>query len=142
MNGQRQLLAFVISTCLVLVLPAAAGAAEIVDRNVGGPTLQVDKNNVALVTYAVGKTQRHVLYWGAVNWGEKFSRDYSGGWKSKMADYQHFNNGCKPYTRPQLPFMLTACDAPHGPHCALQPWSRLWNHPGVHQAQAHPHAPP
>ena len=130
MNGHRRILTALCSLCLVLVLPAAAGAAEIVDRNVGGPTLQVNRSNVALVTYAVGKTPRHVLYWGAVNWGEKFSRDYSGGWKSKMADYKHFSNQCKSYTGPQLPFMIAACDAPDGSHWALQQWQRLWKNYG------------
>src|SRR3954447_24825029 len=135
MNGHPRLAAFLASICLVLMLPAASGAAEIVDRNVGGPTLQVNKKNVALVTYAVGKIPRHVLYWGAVNWGEKFSRDYSGGWKSKMADPKHFDNGCKPYTGPQLPFMIAACDAPDGSHWALQQWQRLWDNYGGSKAK-------
>ena len=28
-------------------------------------------------------------------------RDYSGGWKSKVADYKRFSNNCKPYTGPR-----------------------------------------
>ena len=130
MNGQRHLLAILCSLCLVLVLPVAAGAAEIVDRNVGSPTLQVDSHNVALVSYTVKGTQRHVLYWGAVDWADTFKRDYSGGWKSKVADYKRFSNSCGHYTGAQLPFMIAACDAPDGSHWALQQWGRLWRNYG------------
>jgi hypothetical protein len=120
---------------LVLALPAVAGAAEIVDRGVAHPGLRVSSGNVALVTYSVRGTQRHVLYWGAVNWAAKFSRDYSGGWKSKVANYKRFSNSCRPYTGPELPFMIAACDAPDGSHWALQQWQRLWrNYGGAHAA--------
>ena len=94
------------------------------------PALQVNSRNVALVTYSVHGVQRHVLYWGAVNWADTFSRDYSGGWKSKVADYKRFSNSCKPYTGPPLPFMIAACDAPDGSHWALQQWQRLWKNYG------------
>jgi hypothetical protein len=126
-----------LSTCLLaLVLPGVASAAEIVDRSVAAPTLSVNAKNVALVTYSVRGTQRHVLYWGAVDWADSFKRDYSGGWKSKMADYKRFNNSCKPYTGPRLALMLIACDAPDGSHWALQQWSRLWKNYGGDGAPA------
>ena len=78
--------------------------------------------------------KRHVLYWGAVNWAEKFNRDYSGGWKSKVADYKRFSNNCKPYTGPRLPLMIAGCDAKDGSHWALQQWQRLWNNYGGSKA--------
>jgi hypothetical protein len=118
----------------LLALPALAGAAEIVDRNVAAPALMVSRNNVALVVYTVKGAPRHVLYWGAVNWAESFKRDYSGGWKSKMADYKSFSNHCKPYTGPPLAFMIAACDAPDGSHWALQQWQRLWKNYGGSRA--------
>ena len=134
MGVHRRLLGFLCVLALALVLPAAAGAAEIVDRNVAAPELQVDSRNVALVTYAVKGVKRHVLYWGAVNWAEKFSRDYSGGWKSKVADYKRFSNNCKPYTGPRLPLMIAGCDAKDGSHWALQQWQRLWKNYGGDKA--------
>ena len=100
MERHRRLLVLLSALACALVLPVAAGAAEIVDRNVAAPELQVDSRNVALITYSVKGVKRHVLYWGAVDWAEKFSRDYSGGWKSKVADYKRFSNNCKPYTGP------------------------------------------
>ncbi len=134
MRGHRTLLAALGALCLFLVLPVAAGAAEIVDRNVAVPSLQVDGSNVALVSYTVHGAQRHVLYWGAVDWTGKFSRDYSGGWKSKVADYRRFSNRCKPYTGDALPLMIAACDAPDGSHWALQQWARLWSNYGGDKA--------
>jgi hypothetical protein len=134
MNGHRRLLAALCTLCLALVLPAAAGAAEIVDRNVAAPSLQVNTRNVALVSYSVHGVQRHVLYWGAVDWADTFMRDYSGGWKSKMADYKRFSNSCKAYTGDPLPFMIAACDAPDGSHWAIQQWQRLWSDYGGNRA--------
>jgi hypothetical protein len=134
MNARiRTLLGLVVGSA-VLALPAFAGAAEIVDRNVAAPTLHVNAKNVALVTYSVKGVRRHVLYWGAVNWADTFKRDYSGGWKSKMADYRRFSNSCKLYSGPPLPFLIAACDAPDGSHWALQQWQRLWRNYGGNRA--------
>ena len=77
----------------IVVVDTEEHAAEIVDRSVAAPTLSVNSRNVALVTYSVHGTQRHVLYWGGVDWADSFKRDYSGGWKSKMADYKRFIDG-------------------------------------------------
>jgi len=136
MDVRSRLLA-ALSTCLLaLVLPGVASAAQIVDRSVASPTLSVNNRNVALVTYTVHGVNRHVLYWGAVDWANTFKRDYSGGWKSKMADYKRFPNNCKPYTGPRLAYMVSACDAPDGSHWALQQWSRLWKNYGGTSAPA------
>ena len=72
MDGHKRLLAALCACLLALVLPAAAGAAEIVDRSVASPTLSVNSRNVALVTYSVHGVKRHVLYWGAVDWANRF----------------------------------------------------------------------
>jgi hypothetical protein len=135
MNGRFRMLLHLVVGLAVLALPALAGAAEIVDRNVAAPALRVNSKNVALVTYAAKGTKRHVLYWGAVNWAENFKRDYSGGWKSKIADYKSFGNSCKPYTGPALALMVAACDAPDGSHWALQQWQRLWKNYGGDKAK-------
>jgi hypothetical protein len=134
MTRRRTLLAPLCALALLLALPVVAGAAEIVDRNVGSPSLQVDSNNVALVSYTVNGAQRHVLYWGAVDWADSFKRDYSGGWKSKIADYKRFSNTCGKYTGPTLAYMIAACDAPDGSHWALQQWGRLWRNYGGDKA--------
>lgn len=132
----RHLLSLLCILALALVVPSLAGAAEIVDRGVSSPALSVNSHNVALVTYTARGVSRHVLYWGAVDWANTFDRDYSGGWKSKVADYKRFSNSCKPYTGPPLALMVAACDAPDGSHWALQQWSRLWRNYGGDSAPA------
>ena len=136
MDGLPRLLVRMLVCLTALALPATAGAAEIVDRGVAAPSLVVNSHNVALVTYSAHGVKRHVLYWGAVDWAARFHRDYSGGWKSKVADYKRFSNNCRPYTGPSLPFQIAACDAPDGSHWALQQWSRLWRNYGGDSAPA------
>ena len=119
-----------------LALPAVAGSAEIVDRDVTSPALRVDGHGVALVTYSAHGGPRHVLYWGAIDSATRFSRDYSGGWRSKVADYRRFSNNCRPYTGPPLALLVAACDAQDGSHWALQQWQRLWQNYGGASAAA------
>jgi hypothetical protein len=98
---------------------------------VTSPQLRVNaKGDVALVTYHLKGRLHHVLYWGARNWADKFLRDYSGGWKSKAADWKQFPNHCRPYTGPAIELVVASCDAPDGSHWALQKWARLWNNYG------------
>jgi hypothetical protein len=121
----------IIAVIALLVTVSPASAAEIVDRNVTSPQLRVNANgDVALVLYRVHGKLHHVLYWGARNWADKFSRDYSGGWKSKIADWKSFPNDCKPYTGPAITLVIASCDASDGSHWALQSWARLWNNYG------------
>jgi hypothetical protein len=125
------LLLLAASVCGLGALASTASAAEIVDRNVTAPTLRVNaKGDVALVTYTAKGVKHHVLYWGARNWADAFLRDYSGGWKSKVADWKHFPNHCKPYSGPAIALVVASCDAPDGSHWALQKWARLWNNYG------------
>jgi hypothetical protein len=127
----RTFILLVVSACSVAVLVSSASAAEIVDRNVTSPQLRVNaKGDVALVTYHLKGRLHHVLYWGARNWADKFLRDYSGGWKSKAADWKQFPNHCRPYTGPAIELVVASCDAPDGSHWALQKWARLWNNYG------------
>ena len=132
--------ALTVSVLACLALASTADASEIVGRNVYSPKLQVDENGTALVTFKVaGGGLRHVLYWGAVDWADDFSRDYSGGWKSKRADWKHFHNVCGPYTGPELPLEVAACTMPDGSHWALQKWARLWANYGGHTAPTELH---
>jgi hypothetical protein len=133
-SPRPRLLALLIGAVVALVVPSVAGAAEIVDRNVAIPSLRVNGSNVALVTYSVRGHARNVLYWDAVDWTERFKRDYSGGWKSKIANHKRFTNRCKPYTGPPLALTVAACDAPDGSHWALQQWQRLWDNYGGSRA--------
>jgi hypothetical protein len=130
-NLFRHLILLALASVSLGVLVAPASAAEIVDRNVSSPQLRVNaKGDVALVTYRVNGQLRHVLYWGARNWADTFQRDYSGGWKSKVANWKHFPNHCSPYSGPAIALVIASCDAPDGSHWALQAWARLWRNYG------------
>lgn len=117
-------------------LPSAAGASNLLsDPNPVHPTLEVNAQGIALVSYGREKGgTRHVLAWGAINAvanpddgpQQKFQLDYSGGWKSRHdANYwKTFKNVCKTYAGPKLPFFTAGCTAPDGSHWALQSWQR------------------
>jgi hypothetical protein len=122
---------------VLVCLPAGASASALLgDRDVSAPTLQVNAQGIALVSYKTAAgLQRHVLAWGAVNAvanstsGAKqqtFQLDYSGGWKSqKNSNYwKTFKNGCAPYDGPALPFFVAGCKAPDGSYWAIQEWQR------------------
>lgn len=120
---------------IVLVWTPTAGAATMIDRNPVGNrvTLRVDRNNVALIEYRSKGKQRHVLAWGAVNMSRgKMRLDYSGGWWSKVAQWQTFRNACIPFDPAQDPTLgpgaetvVAACTARDGSKWAVQTWRRL-----------------
>jgi hypothetical protein len=128
-----------VSACVLVLalLPASAPASVILgDKDVSGPTLQVNAKGIALVQYrTTAGLQRHVLLWGAINavanptlgsTQQAFQMDYSGGWKSqKNSSYwKMFRNACAPYDGPALPFFVAGCKAPDGSYWALQEWQR------------------
>jgi hypothetical protein len=116
----------VVAVCAFLLLPAAASASEIIDRNVQDVRLGVDANGQALVTYKVHGHVMHVRAWGAVNARQptksrrqvSFRKDYSGRY------WTSFRNQCRAYDGPALAFRVAACAAPDGTYWALQSWRR------------------
>jgi len=123
---------------LAACLPGSAAASSLLgDRDVWNPTLKVNAQGMALVEYTTRSgLRRHVLAWGAINarphpgdpsvTQERFTFDYSGGWKSlKNGSYwKIFQNVCQPYDGPTLPFFVAGCKAPDGSYWALQSWQR------------------
>lgn len=117
-----------------LVVPAGAGASQLIDRDATGVTLQVNAKGEALLGYRAHGKARHVLAWGAVNAlaptkaraQVAFRLDYAGGWGKYRQDVSKgFANVCKPYDGPPLAWKVTACTAPDGSYWALQSWRRL-----------------
>jgi hypothetical protein len=125
MRLRARALTLAAAALVLLVAAAPSGASEIVDRGASRVNLAVDTHGVALVTYFAHGSWHHVLYWDAVNGAADFRRDYSGGWKSRVADWKHFHNACRPYSGPALQLAVATCDAPDGSHWALQSWTRL-----------------
>lgn len=119
----------------VLALPATAGAAQLIDRDVTNVKLQVNAKGQALLTYRKGGKLRRVLAWGAENAipptkkrdQVEFKLDYSGGWGTyKKKIWIGFGNVCKAYSGPPLAWDVTACTMPDGSNWAVQAWERLW----------------
>jgi hypothetical protein len=115
-----------------LALVAPAGASQLIARNASNIKLAVNSKGTALITYSSRGTVRHLLAWGAVNARPRpstpkvrqveFSLDYSGGWKHRRLVWKHFKNSCGPYDGPELPWLVTACEASNGSYWALQSW--------------------
>jgi hypothetical protein len=114
------------ATLCSLVVPASAGASELIDRNARDVGLAVNAKGEALVTYRADGRREHVLAWGAIDARHPTSRkpqvrlrkDYSG------RHWTAFKNECRPYDGPRLAFLITACAAPDGSYWALQSWRR------------------
>ncbi len=134
-RGASLLGAAIVAVALTGAQPAFG--AYLVTRDVAAPTLKVDAQGRALVTYSEkGKTKR-LLVWGAVNalppraGGRQvaFRIDYSAGWKSlkKPNYYKTLKNVCSParYDGPPLAFGVFACKAADGSYWALQRWQRM-----------------
>jgi hypothetical protein len=114
------------AACAALLVPAAASASEIIDRNAQNVSLGVDASGHALVTYKVRGRVMHVRAWGAVDARQptmsrpqvSFRKDYSGrNWTS-------FRNQCRAYDGTKLAFQVAACASPDGSYWALQSWRR------------------
>ncbi|HEX3806773.1 MAG TPA: hypothetical protein VHV52_08340 [Gaiellaceae bacterium] len=119
---------------LVGALPAAA-SEPFSNTNVTHPSIEVNAQGIALVTYTMTNGNvRHVLVWGAINARQpnaslpqvRFKYDYSGGWKShhNASYWKTFKNVCTAYSGPTLPLAATGCTAPDGSFWLLQYWQR------------------
>lgn len=114
-----------------LVLPAAASASRLIDRNASQVRLAVNRKGEALITYRAGRQLKHVLAWGAIDARRpdrsvpqvRFRLDYAGGWgKYRRLYWRTFGHTCARYSGPALPFFVTGCRAPDGSYWALQSW--------------------
>jgi hypothetical protein len=132
------LLARMLALCAALaataLLPAAASASELIDRNATGVKLQVNDKGQAMLTYRARGRLWHVLVWNAVNARQsttsqaqvKFKLDYAGGWGAyRKKLWLGFGNSCGPYAGAELHWVLSACTAADGSHWALQRWQRM-----------------
>ncbi len=130
----RLLLTVFLALGAATLLPAAAGASELIDRNASAIKLAVNAQGQALVSYRAGGRTRDVLAWGAVNAIAptqsrpqiSFRLDYSGGWGTFKKDvWKTMRNACRPYDGPKLGWLVTACKAPDGSYWAIQRWQRM-----------------
>ena len=114
---------------LLVAIAAAAVAASpvfasaIIGRDVSRPTLRIDRQHRAHVSYSVGGRRVSLVAWGAINARKpnrrvpqvKFQLRYGLGGSGV----------CLPYDGPSLAWLVKACKAPDGSYWALQTWQRL-----------------
>lgn len=119
---------------LALLLPGAASASELLDRDATGVRLRVDDEGRALISYTAQGKPHVVLASGAVDAlppargarQVRFTIDYSA--EDQVAS---FATTCGRYTGPRLAWLVTACTASDGSHWALQAWQRVLPNYGV-----------
>jgi hypothetical protein len=113
---------------LSLLLAAAfavqpAFGSAIIGRNVSRPTLAIDRQGRAHVSYYTGGRKTVLVASGAINARipsrsvpqVRFNIHYGVGGKGV----------CLPYDGPSLAWLVEACKAPDGSYWALQRWQRL-----------------
>lgn len=114
-----------------VVLPSAASASQLIDRNASAVRLAVNRKGEAMLTYRAAGRLRRVLVWGAINARfpnastrqVRLKKDYAGGWgKYRTLYWRGFRNACRHYDGPPLVWLVTACKAPDGSYWALQSW--------------------
>jgi hypothetical protein len=114
--------------CTALLLVAAVAAtpafgSAIIGRNVSRPTLTIDSQGRAHVSYRVGGRTTKLTAWGAIN-ARTPNRSVP-----QVKFRLHYGLGgtgvCLPYNGPPLAWLVKACKAPDGTYWALQAWKRL-----------------
>jgi hypothetical protein len=114
-----------------VVLPGAASASQLIDRNATGVRLAVNKKGEAMITYRAAGRLKRVLVWGAINARfpssnarqVRLKKDYAGGWgKYRRLYWRGFQNACRRYDGPALAWFVTGCKAADGSYWALQSW--------------------
>jgi hypothetical protein len=102
---------------------APAFASEIIGRNVSRPTLRIDRDGRAHVSYHRGGRRVTLAAWGATN-ARKPNRHVPQV-KFRLRYGQGGRGVCLPYHGPPLAWLVKACKAPDGSYWALQSWQRL-----------------
>lgn len=108
---------------LVVVLAAAVGAepvfaSAIIGRNESRPTLTIDRQGRAHISYYAAGRRSTLVAWGAIN-ARTPSRQVDQ--VNFQIRYGEAGRGiCLPYDGPPLAWLVKACDAPDGSYWALQ----------------------
>ena len=102
---------------------ASAPASAIIGRNVARPTLAIDSQGRAHVSYYIGGRRKTLVAWGAVNARQPNRKLRQVSFRIR---YGAGGGGvCLPYDGPPLAWLVKACKAPDGSYWALQSWQRL-----------------
>jgi hypothetical protein len=122
MSLPRRIVLLAVSLVAAAAATPAYGSA-IVGRNVSRPTLAIDRQGRAHVSYRSGGRTVALVAWGAIN-----ARAPSRAVPQVKFRIRYGVRGggvCRPYDGPPLAWLLRACKAPDGSYWALQSWQRL-----------------
>jgi hypothetical protein len=119
---QRSL--FLFSVLLVAAVAAPVGfSSAIIGRNVSRPSLTIDQQGRAHVTYYNAGRKKVLTAWDAIN--ALAPSTARAQVKFKIRYGQGGSSACLPYDGPALAWVVAACKAPDGSYWALQSWVRL-----------------
>jgi hypothetical protein len=123
MHSHRSVVLLVVLLVAATLDAAPAFGSAIIGRNTSHPTLAIDRQGRAHVSYTSGGRKTMLVASGAVNARApstsvpqvRFNIRYGVGGKGV----------CLPYDGPPLAWLVKACKAPDGSYWALQRWQRL-----------------
>jgi hypothetical protein len=117
--------AAIVLTVLVgtAVATAPAFGSAIIGRNVTRPTLSIDRQGRAHVSYSAGGRRTTLAAWGAINARKPNPRVAQVEFHLRYGE--RGRGACLPYDGPPLAWLVKACKAPDGSYWALQSWQRL-----------------
>ena len=119
---QRSLVVLALLLTAALAATPAFGSA-IIGRDATAPTLSIDRQGRAHVSYRSGGRERYVVAWGAIDARAPSTRRPQVEFRLR---YGLAGKGvCLPYDGPPLAWLVEACKAPDGSYWALQGWTRL-----------------
>jgi len=118
--------AFLLVAGVVIIAAVAAApvfASAIIGRDVGRPSLRIDRQGRAHVSYYLGGRRVTLAAWGAIN-----ARTPNRRLPQVKFQIRYGERGrgvCLPYDGPPLAWLVKACKAEDGSYWALQSWQRL-----------------
>ena len=113
---------------LALVLLAFAGeaaASELIGRDAGRASLQVNGAGQAHVAWSEDGATRHVVAGNAINARPPRPGLPQVSFRLRYGAHSIAGAGCNGYDGPPLAWLVAACKAPDGSYWALQRWARL-----------------
>ena len=102
-----------------------AAASELIGRDEGRTSLQVNGVGQAHVSWYEAGATRHVVAGNAVNARPPRPGMPQVSFRLRYGDRSIENAGCGHYDGPPLAWVVGACKAPDGSYWALQRWQRL-----------------
>ena len=113
---------------MAAIVTGAAGeasASELIHRNAGSASLNVNGSGHAIVSWRANGATRSVIASGAINARPPRLGVPQVSFRLRYGGKSIVSAGCRRYDGPPLAWLVRACKAPDGSYWALQRWQRL-----------------